>query len=98
MITEEIVRDALRNVYDPEISINVNDLGLIYYVEVTGSHVRVEHTLTSMMCPFADEICNDIYYAVLAIDGVESVDRVLVFDPPFGREMIPEDTRLYLGL
>lgn len=98
MVSEETVRDALREVYDPEISINVNDLGLIYEVVAKGTHVRVTHTLTSMMCPFADEICNDIYYAVLGIDGVETVDRELVFEPPFGVEQMPEDTRLMLGL
>jgi len=59
MVTEETVRAALKNVYDPEISINVNDLGLIYEVTVDGSHVHVKHTLTSMMCPFAEEICRN---------------------------------------
>ena len=98
MVTEEIVREHLKNVYDPEISINVNDLGLIYEVDVDGSHVHVKHTLTSMMCPFADEICEDIYYTTIGIEGVESVDRELVFDPPFGIEQIPEETRLLLDL
>jgi len=98
MVTEEIVREHLRNVYDPEISINVNDLGLIYEVNVDGTHVHVKHTLTSMMCPFADEICEDIYNTTMSIDGVDTVERELVFDPPFGLEMIPEETRLLLDL
>lgn len=98
MVTEETVRAALKTVYDPEISINVNDLGLIYEVTVKGSHVHVKHTLTSMMCPFAEEICEDIYYTTLGIEGVETVERELVFDPPFGLEMIPEETRLLLDL
>ena len=98
MVTEETVRAALKTVYDPEISINVNDLGLIYEVTVEGSHVHVKHTLTSMMCPFAEEICEDIYYTTLGIEGVETVERELVFDPPFGLEMIPEETRLLLDL
>jgi metal-sulfur cluster biosynthetic enzyme len=98
MVTEETVRAALKNVYDPEISINVNDLGLIYEVTVDGSHVHVKHTLTSMMCPFAEEICEDIYNTTVSIEGVETVERELVFDPPFGLEMIPEETRLLLDL
>jgi len=98
MVTEETVRQALREVYDPEISINVNDLGLIYKVTVEGTHVHVKHTLTSMMCPFAEEICNDIYYTTLGIEGVETVERELVFDPPFGLDQIPEETRLLLDL
>lgn len=98
MITEETVRQALRSVYDPEISINVQDIGLIYEVTVSGSHVHVKHTLTSMMCPFADYICEEIYKAVINIPGVESVNRELVFDPPFGPEMVPEETRMLLGI
>jgi len=98
MVTENTVRNALKQVYDPEISINVNDLGLIYEVNVDESHVHVKHTLTSMMCPFADEICEDIYETTLNIEGVDTVERELVFDPPFGVEMIPEETRLLLDL
>jgi len=98
MVTEETVRNALKEVYDPEISINVNDLGLIYEVRVDSSHVHVKHTLTSMMCPFAEEICEDIYYSTLNIEGVDTVERELVFDPPFGLEMIPDETRLLLDL
>jgi metal-sulfur cluster biosynthetic enzyme len=98
MVTENTVRNALKEVYDPEISINVNDLGLIYEVTVDESHVHVKHTLTSMMCPFAEEICEDIYTATLNIEGVETVERDLVFDPPFGVDMIPEETRLLLDL
>ena len=98
MVTEETVRTALKEVYDPEISINVNDLGLIYEVNVNGAHVHVKHTLTSMMCPFAEEICEDIYYSTLNIEGVDTVERELVFDPPFGLEMIPDETRLLLDL
>lgn len=98
MVTEETVRAALKTVYDPEISINVNDLGLIYEVTVEGSHVHVKHTLTSMMCPFAEEICENIYYTTLGIEGVETVERELVFDPPFGLDQIPEETRLLLDL
>lgn len=97
MITEEQVKDALREVYDPEISVNVQDLGLIYEVKVDNTEVHVKHTLTSFMCPFAEEICRDIEDAVWAIEGVTEVHRELVFDPPFGIEQVPEETRTMMG-
>ena len=97
MQLEDKVIAALRDVYDPEISINVYDLGLIYNLNVTETHVHVQHTLTSMMCPFADQICLDISNAVKGVDGVETVERELVWEPPFGPEMVPEDTKLALG-
>jgi len=97
MITEEAVREALREVYDPEVSLSVQDLGLIYEVHCEGTHVHIKHTLTSMMCPFADEICEGIEEATAALDGVETVKRELVFDPPFGVEMVPEETRMLMG-
>jgi metal-sulfur cluster biosynthetic enzyme len=97
MITEEEVREALRSVYDPEISINVQDLGLIYEVNIDNSTVEVVHTLTSMMCPFADEICENIYTTVAAMPGVERVNPRLVFDPLFGIDLVPEETRMLMG-
>jgi len=97
MITEEIVRTALKQVYDPEVSLSVEDLGLIYEVKITNNVVYIKHSLTSMMCPFAEEICEGIETAVAAIPGVEQVTRDLVFDPPFSIEMVPEDTRLIMG-
>lgn len=97
MVTEEEVREALRVVHDPEISINVQDLGLIYEVNIEGSTVEVVHTLTSAVCPFADEICNEIIQTVAEMPGVEQVKHKLVFDPPFSMEMVPEETKLIMG-
>ena len=89
---------ALKEVYDPEISINVYDLGLIYGIEVNDDHCEVTHTLTSMMCPFADQICEDIYNACMSVEAVNSCHRELVFFPPFGPHMIPEETRMVMGI
>jgi metal-sulfur cluster biosynthetic enzyme len=97
MQLEDKVISALREVYDPEISINVYDLGLIYNLDINKTHVHVQHTLTSVMCPFADQICQDITDAVNGVEGVETVERELVWDPPFGPEMVPEETRFALG-
>jgi metal-sulfur cluster biosynthetic enzyme len=97
MITIEQVQNALRNVSDPEIDHNVQDLGLIYNIEIDDTHVTVTHTLTSVMCPFGEEICENIEIAVAEIPGVTRVTRILTFDPPFSMEMVPEETRLMMG-
>jgi metal-sulfur cluster biosynthetic enzyme len=97
MIDEQQVREALKTVYDPEVSLSVQDLGLIYEVNCKDTHVHVKHTLTSMMCPFAEEICEGIYETTLALPGVDTVKRELVFDPPFSMEMVPEETRMMMG-
>ena len=90
---------ALQTVYDPEMeSINVYDLGLIYMLDVQeNGNVLCEHTLTSMMCPFADQICQDISDAIKSVDGVTNVERKLVFDPPFSTDMVSEDSKMIMG-
>lgn len=92
------VIESLRNVFDPEMpSISVYDLGLIYKVEVTEDKCFVEHTLTSMACPYADYICADIENAMINTPGVRAIDRHLVFEPPFTMDMVPEETKLIMG-
>jgi metal-sulfur cluster biosynthetic enzyme len=97
MVKEEDVIAALREVHDPEISINVYDLGLIYHLDVAEESVIVKHTLTSVMCPFADQICQDITDAIKGVEGVATVERELVWDPPFSMDMVPEETKFALG-
>jgi metal-sulfur cluster biosynthetic enzyme len=97
MITELLVREALKEVYDPELSLSVQELGLIYEVNCKDTHVHIKHTLTSMFCPFAEEICRGIYDTTKALDGVETVNRELVYDPPYSMEMVPEETRMIMG-
>ena len=94
------VVEALRCVYDPEMpSINILDLGLIYKIDVSEEgYVDIEHTLTSVVCPFADEICKSIEDAVKGVVVVSKVNRKLVFTPPFDINMIPEETKIILGL
>ena len=92
------VIQSLQNVYDPEMpSVSVYDLGLIYLIEVKGTSVKVEHTLTSMACPFADQICADIENAISTTPGVKKTVRNLVFTPPFSIDMVPEETKLIMG-
>ena len=88
----------LNEVYDPEISVNIYDLGLIYDIKINQDEYSVEitHTLTSAFCPFADEIVNDIRTAGL-VKGVRSIDIITTFNPPFTLESVPEETRLLMG-
>tara|TARA_R110002020_G_scaffold320838_2_gene536752 strand:+ start:94 stop:393 length:300 start_codon:yes stop_codon:yes gene_type:complete len=89
----------LKEVYDPEMdSVNVYDLGLIYDIKIDEENcwVEITHTLTSAFCPFADEIVASIRDAGM-VPGVQHVEVITTFDPPFTMESVPEETRLMMG-
>ena len=89
----------LRTVYDPEIPVNIFDLGLIYDVDVDDDYnVTVEMTLTSPSCPAADFILMDVQMKIESIKEVKSVNIDLVFDPPWDKSMMSEEALLELGL
>lgn len=93
----DTVVDALRTVHDPEIPVNVYDLGLIYTLEVRDdASVRVTMTLTAPNCPVADQIVEDVRKAVASAEGVSGVEIGLVFDPPWTTEKMSEVGRLEL--
>ena len=98
MIDKDHIIANLREVFDPEISINVYDLGLIYNVETCTAEYSVDitHTLTSAFCPFADEIISNIRQAGL-VDNVRIVNVITTFDPPFTVDSVPEETRVIMG-
>ncbi len=94
----EIV-NVIKTVYDPEIPINIYDLGLIYEIEALDEgKVRVLMTLTSPNCPVAESLPQEVYEKVLAIEGVEEVELNLTFDPPWTKDMLSEEALLELGL
>lgn len=98
VLFEEVVR-ALKKIFDPEIPVNIYDLGLIYTLEVDAEKmVYVTMTLTSPNCPVAEILPANVYHAVLAVEGVDAVDIQLVFDPPWTRDMISKPALLALGL
>lgn len=92
------VIENLKMVYDPEISINVYDLGLIYDINITEQHCDILMTLTSAFCPAADDIVSDVHYAACTVDGISTCDVKLTFDPPFGPDMMSEETKMILGV
>ncbi|MFW5938559.1 MAG: metal-sulfur cluster assembly factor [Halanaeroarchaeum sp.] len=96
MVTEDDVLEALKSVQDPEIPINIVDLGLIYAVEIDDGHVDIDMTLTTMGCPIADYFLQEAKGAAESVDGVEEADVELVWDPPWSPEKATEDGKVQL--
>ncbi len=95
----EKVVDQIRTVYDPEIPVNIFELGLIYNVDVTaGMDVLVEMTLTSPNCPAAQSMPAEVEQKVRSIDGIGEVAVEVVWDPPWSQEHMSEAARLELGI
>jgi FeS assembly SUF system protein len=97
---EERVIDALRTVFDPEIPVNIYDLGLVYGIEVDEAEGRVEvrMTLTAPGCPVAQTFLATVEDAVFSMSGVNDVHVELVWDPPWSRERMSDAARLQLGM
>ncbi len=97
-IEQEVVA-TLKNIYDPEIPVNIYDLGLIYEIDVAPDGVvDIRMTLTAPTCPMADQLLEDVNRQVGKIAGVREVNVTLTFDPPWDKNMISEETLLELGL
>ena len=95
---EERIVDVLKTVYDPEIPVNIYDLGLIYRVEVADDGtVDVDMTFTAPTCPAADFILEDVRQKVDGIEGVKSANVNLVFEPEWDKSMMTDEARMELG-
>jgi FeS assembly SUF system protein len=94
------VVDALRGIYDPEIPVNIYDLGLVYALEIddTNGHVRVLMTLTAPGCPVAQTFPETVETAIENVPGVQEAEVELVWEPPWDRHRMSEAARLQLGL
>jgi metal-sulfur cluster biosynthetic enzyme len=95
--TRDEVVEALRQVEDPELGMDIVDLGLLYDVEVEGPKIKVIHSLTSMGCPVGPLIQEDIDRVTRALPGVEDVDVELTWDPPWTPEKMSDDAKFILG-
>ena len=91
------VLEALRQVEDPELGMDIVDLGLVYEVEVEGEKAKVVYSLTSMGCPAGPLIAQDIDRAALEVPGVEEVELELTFDPPWTPDKMSDDAKFILG-
>lgn len=96
--TEEAVRKALREVKDPELDMNIVDLGLVYDVEAIAGEVRVKMTLTSPGCPAGPMITNDAYRVLRGLAGVKDVDIEIVWEPYWTPERMDPKVRALMGL
>ena len=96
---EERIIEVLRTVYDPEIPVNIYDLGLIYRIELNDelTELSVDMTLTAPNCPAADFIMEDVRQKLETIQGLQKVDVNLVFEPEWTKEMMNEEARVELG-
>ena len=98
MPTKEEVFEALKQVEDPELGMDIVELGLLYDVEVNGPRIKVIHSLTSMGCPAGPMIQEDIERVIRQIPGVEDVESELTFDPPWTPDRMSDDAKFILGI
>ena len=96
---EESIVEALKTVYDPEIPVNIYDLGLIYRIELNddATELSVDMTLTAPNCPAADFILEDVRQKLETITGINKVDVQLVFEPEWNKDMMSEEAKVELG-
>ncbi len=96
---EEKIIEQLKSVYDPEIPINIYEIGLIYEIHVEDDFsVKIVMTLTTPNCPVAESLPEEVRQRVLMVEGVKSLDLELTFEPPWTMEMLTDEARLELGI
>ena len=96
---EEKIVEMIKTVYDPEIPVNIYDLGLIYRIELNEDNsVDIDMTLTAPNCPAADFMMEDVRMKVESVEGIKAVNLNLVFEPEWSQELMTEEAKLELGL
>ncbi|MBB17451.1 aromatic ring hydroxylase [Candidatus Poribacteria bacterium] len=98
MVTEEIVLEQIKQIIDPDIGLNIVDMGLIYGVDINDDIVNITMTLTSPGCPAAPQLLNGSQTVVQQLDGVEEVNVNVVWTPPWDPEMMSEEAKDELGI
>jgi metal-sulfur cluster biosynthetic enzyme len=97
MASVDEVQEVLRDVIDPELGLDFVELGLIYDIEIEDGTVKVTYTLTTPACPIGPQVAEQIEEFVSELDGVQQVDPVMTFTPPWGPEKMSEDAKFALG-
>jgi metal-sulfur cluster biosynthetic enzyme len=97
MATRDEVMEILRTVEDPELGMDIVDLGLVYEAEVENSTAKVTYSLTSMGCPAGPLIAQDMDSAIRQVEGIENVELELTFDPPWTPDRMSDDAKFILG-
>ena len=95
---KEKVISEIKKIYDPEIPVNIYELGLIYKIEITEKQkVLVEMTLTTPNCPVAESLPKEVKDSIMQVEGIEKVDLELVWDPPWNKDMMSDAAKLELN-
>ena len=95
---ETRIVEVIKSIYDPEIPVNIYDLGLIYEINIDDEHVvHLTMTLTAPNCPMAEELLEEVKYKVGGTKGVKECDLKLTFNPPWDKSMLSEEAKLELG-
>lgn len=98
-LSEETIIKELRTIFDPEIPVNIYDIGLIYKIEIINDDsVRILMTLTSPNCPVADSLIQEVDQKIRALDDIKKLSVELTFEPPWSEDMLTEEAKLELGL
>ena len=98
METKEKIIIEIKKIYDPEIPVNIYELGLIYDISINGDTANIKMTLTSPNCPVAESLPKEVKDSVMQVDGIRKVDLDLVWDPPLNKSMMSEAAKLELNL
>lgn len=97
-LSEEALREALKDVFDPELGYNIVDLGLVYDIGITNGDILVTMTLTTPGCPASEIIQGGVYERIWAIDGVNDVDVHLVWEPPWSTNAMSRNAKDHFGI
>ena len=99
MSKRELIIDEIRKIYDPELPVNIYELGLIYDIKVENKNTaKVKMTLTSPNCPVAESLPKEVKDSIMQVEGIDKVDLDLVWDPPWDKTMMSESAKLELNL
>ena len=96
-IKDKIINE-IRKIYDPELPVNIYELGLIYDIQVTGNKAEIKMTLTSPNCPVAESLPEEVKEGAMQVEGINQVDIQLVWDPPWTKDMMSDAAKLELNL
>ena len=98
MELKEKIIDEIKKIYDPELPVNIYDLGLIYDVQVNEKKAKIKMTLTTPNCPVAESLPKEVKEGAMQVEGIEDVDLELVWEPPWSKDMMSDAAKLELNL
>ena len=98
MEVKDKIIDEIRKIYDPEIPVNIYELGLIYDIQVQGNKAEIKMTLTTPNCPVAESLPKEVKEGAMQVEGINDVDLQLVWDPPWNKDMMSDAAKLELNL